>query len=199
MKKTSRSKLVAKRAGKATVFNWRPGNRHVPPGRDTPGFAKFRAYFNGMTPPQRERFAEECESTVAYINRVLGMGRMGRKMAEKVEKASNRVIPIDSVYTRKQLDTRKDKRYVSPARDTPGFAAFRAYFNDLSKEDRERFARECNTTVDYIRKTLHRGDMGPEMALKIEKASGQEITRDMLYPEWRKIWDEVPSPRRGKH
>jgi len=199
LKKTSRSKLVAKQKKQkkvsSKVSSWRAGNRHVLPGRDTPGFAKFRAFFNDMTPPKRERFAEQCKTTVFYINRVLAMGRMGRKMAEKVEKASGGVIPKSMVYVKNPLNRTHDKRHVSPDRDTPGFAMFRSYFNDLSKEDRQRFAVDCETTVDYIRKTLNRGVMGPEMAMKIERASNQEITRDMLYPEWRQIWDEVPTPK----
>jgi hypothetical protein len=94
-------------------------------------------------------------------------------------------------------DWRSDSR-VAPGRDTPGFAAFRAYFNALTPEQRHQFARDCETTELYIRKALFRGKVGPAMALRWEKASGGEITRDMLYPKWRQVWDEWEPPKRSR-
>jgi hypothetical protein len=151
-----------------------------------------------MTPPERENFAKQCKTTVVYISRILFMGSMGRKMAENIEKASGGVITKSMVYVKKPIKRTNDKRHVSTDRDTPGFAMLRSYFNNLSPEDREIFAVQCSTTVEYIRKTIYRGEMGPQMAIKIERASNQEITRDMLYPEWRRIWDEVPKPKLRK-
>jgi len=197
--------------------DWKSDKRHVKPGRDAPGFAAFRAFINAKKPEKREEFAKACDMTVDTLNKMLWRGKSTYDKALKIEKVSKGEITRDMLCPnwqekfevgpkmsfalpeqekmkgngQKYADSRVDAD-----RDTPGFAAFRAYFNALAPIARSTFADECKTTVAYLRLVLNRGTMSPELALKIERVSVGEITRDMLYPDWKSIWPEWKPPKR---
>jgi DNA-binding transcriptional regulator YdaS (Cro superfamily) len=202
---------------KARPRDWRSDKRHVKPGRDTPGFAAFRAFINAKQPEEREEFAKACGITVHSLNKILWRGKVTYNTALKIEKVSKEEITRDMLCPNWQerflavpkmsfaLPGQKKKKgtgrkyadsRVDAGRDTPGFAAFRAYFNALDPIARSKFADKCETSVAYIRLALNRGTMSPELALKIERASDGEITRDMLYPDWKSIW---PDWKPSKH
>jgi len=203
---------------KATPRDWTSDKRRVKPGRDTPGFAAFRAFINAKTPAEREEFAKACDVTVHHLQKMLVRRKSTYETAVKIEKGSEGEITRDMLCPNWQekfqigpkmsfafppgQDKKKGggRKYadsrVDADRDTPGYAAFRAYFNALEPIARRKFADECETTVDYLRLVLNRGRMSAELALKIERASVGEITRDMLYPDWKSIWPEWKPPQR---
>jgi hypothetical protein len=86
---------------------------------------------------------------------------------------------------------------VGPSRDTPGWSALRRYYVGLEREERESFVNRLGTTDGYLRTALHRGTIGPAIALRIEKRTRGAITRDMICLRWREIWPDWVPVRRG--
>ena len=89
---------------------------------------------------------------------------------------------------------RREQLFRPIKRDPPGIAALRAYLNAKPRATQQQFAARCGLTLASLRRVLWRGRCTPELALAIEKASGAEITRDLLYPEWATIWPEWTPP-----
>jgi DNA-binding transcriptional regulator YdaS (Cro superfamily) len=196
---------------KAKVRDWRSDRRHVRPGRDTPGFAQFRSFINAMKKEERAQFAKDCGVTLDYLRKALWRGFISSKIALKIEMVSKKEITRDMIYPKwKELwhgphskagsliqglgdgarRTAGVDMRVQPGRDTPGLSALRVYLNSMTKAQQEAFAEGCGTSVGYLRTALSRGVVGPAMALKIERASKGEITRDLLCPEWATVWPE---------
>lgn len=72
---------------------------------------------------------------------------------------------------------------------------FIKYFNSMTADERESFARKCGTSVGYIRKIISlRGKsfFGPKMCLKFKRASGGLIDPRELRPhDYHEYWPEL--------
>lgn len=97
---------------------------------------------------------------------------------------------------------RRERLFRPIKRDPPGIAALRAYLNAKPRATQQQFAARCGLTLASLRRVLWRGRCTSELALAIEKASGAEITRDLLFPDWTAIWPEwspaAPQNPRGE-
>ena len=63
----------------------------------------------------------------------------------------------------------------------------------LPLDERENFAKRCNTTLAYLKKAIYRNhELGPELSVLIEQNSINQVTRQMLHPSsyWKK-WPEL--------
>jgi hypothetical protein len=69
------------------------------------------------------------------------------------------------------------------------------YMKTLTPQEREKFASDCQTTVNYLWKLARRFRFGvratPLLSVRIEVFSNQKVCRQDLNPEdWREIWPE---------
>lgn len=68
-----------------------------------------------------------------------------------------------------------------------------AYINSLDREARDDFCARVRTSEGYIRKSCSaQARLHPSLCVRIERESGQKVTRKALRPEdWRDIWPEL--------
>jgi DNA-binding transcriptional regulator YdaS (Cro superfamily) len=65
-----------------------------------------------------------------------------------------------------------------------GLMTLHEYFNSLTKEQREAFAKRCETSVDYlIQLSLGYRQPKVELAVRISKESGGQVTCEGLLPD----------------
>jgi DNA-binding transcriptional regulator YdaS (Cro superfamily) len=68
----------------------------------------------------------------------------------------------------------------SPA-ERKGLAALLAYLNSLPAEGRERFAKRCGTTQNYLRKAISKGQqLSVETSILIDQESGGMVRCEQL-------------------
>ena len=60
----------------------------------------------------------------------------------------------------------------------------KTYWTSLGAPEKQRIAKQCDSTVNYIRHVFHgRKHAGWELCKKIEGATGGEVTCSMLRPD----------------
>jgi len=65
----------------------------------------------------------------------------------------------------------------------------RHYLNSLGKEERDRYAKSCGTTVGYLRKAISSGtSRDGALALKLDENSGGKVKKQNIRPD---IWPEL--------
>jgi hypothetical protein len=71
----------------------------------------------------------------------------------------------------------------------------RTYLNGLALGRQREFAVKCETTIEYLRKAISKGQkLGPALSVLIEIHSAGVISRKDLHPaDWMKIWPELNS------
>lgn len=103
--------------------------------------------------------------------------------------------PVSKKAGRRWADTPHRADLFEPVqRDPEGIAKLRAYLNAMSVAQQTAFAEKCGVTLASLRRVLWKGRCTPELALAIEKASDEAITRDVTYPEWKKLWGDSWRP-----
>lgn len=66
------------------------------------------------------------------------------------------------------------------------------YMNGLSAEERTDLAEQAGTTVGYIKKAHHAGQLlNPKTCVAIEQSTAGAVTRQELRPDWQEIWPEI--------
>lgn len=60
-------------------------------------------------------------------------------------------------------------------------------------DDPDAFAEACGTSIGYLRKACYtHQEFGPELSVRIERASGGDVSRKDLHPDsWRLKWPEL--------
>lgn len=71
----------------------------------------------------------------------------------------------------------------------------RTYLNSLALGKQREFAESCETTIEYLRKAISKGQkLGPALSVLIETNSRGAVSRKDLHPtDWEKIWPELNS------
>ncbi|MDY0886313.1 MULTISPECIES: Cro/Cl family transcriptional regulator [Kosakonia] len=69
----------------------------------------------------------------------------------------------------------------------------RTYLNSLALNKQREFAESCETTIEYLRKAISKGQkLGPALSVLIESNSAGAVSRKDLHPsDWPKIWPEL--------
>lgn len=69
----------------------------------------------------------------------------------------------------------------------------RSYLNALSIMMQREFARNCGTSVEYLRKAISKKQkLGAALSVRIETQSGSKVSRKDLHPDdWYEIWPEL--------
>ena len=72
-------------------------------------------------------------------------------------------------------------------------SVLKMYWQKLSSEEKERFAKAVGTTVRYLTVSLYRGQVfKAEMCSAIERESAGAVTRKDLRPsDWHLVWPEL--------
>ena len=68
-----------------------------------------------------------------------------------------------------------------------------AFINSLPKEQQERFAEACCTSIGYLRKACSKKQLlSPALCVLIETHSGKIVTRQILRQhDWEENWPEL--------
>jgi len=76
------------------------------------------------------------------------------------------------------------------------------YINSLSESERDEFAKDCGTSIGYIRKILSSDErlfFGPALCRKLEDITKGMVTRQELRPrDWHEIWPELAQQEQKK-
>jgi hypothetical protein len=69
----------------------------------------------------------------------------------------------------------------------------KTYFFSLSNEDREVFAKKCDTSSGHLRNCAYGYKFpSPDLAVLIEKHSKRAVTRQEMFPNtFKKTWPEL--------
>ncbi len=68
-----------------------------------------------------------------------------------------------------------------------------AYLKSIPRDEREKFATDCKTTLNYMRKACSAGQtFGAELCVAIEKRSAGAVPRQVMRSaDWHLIWPEL--------
>lgn len=69
----------------------------------------------------------------------------------------------------------------------------RTYFFSLSNEDRDSFAKKCDTSARHLQNCAYGYRLpSPELAVAIEKHSKRAVTRQEMFPNsFKNVWPEL--------
>lgn len=76
---------------------------------------------------------------------------------------------------------------------------FRTYFYSLDDKTRARFAKKCQSSVGHFGNVIAGSrQVGPKLAVLIERHSGGLVTRQEIRSDWVEIWPELKRTRKSK-
>ena len=75
--------------------------------------------------------------------------------------------------------------------------AFLDYLKPFSEDERKTICERAGTTLAYVRKATYTDQQaGPELCMRIVRATNNEVTRQALRPgDWARIWPELKRQR----